>query len=122
MKPGFTNGRRRLAPELAVLTTQSLFRCVISRWSTRHALKSWCFAVFVIDFQSVASGPSGKNDDATIRAAIERVVDGTRPAPASGAPLSAQLRGAVECAIDHAVTLIDPAAAGHRCQPPQFYR
>ncbi|MCC7219096.1 MAG: hypothetical protein IT490_00005, partial [Candidatus Contendobacter sp.] len=73
---------------------------------------------FLQSIFSAASGPSGKNDDATIRAAIERVVDGTDPRLRAVRRYQHKLRGAVECAIDHAVTLIDqlpPAIdASHR--------
>ena len=73
---------------------------------------------FLQSIFSAASSPSGKNDDATIRAAIERVVDGTDPRLRAVRRYQHKLRGAVECAIDHAVTLIDqlpPAIdASHR--------
>ncbi|MCC8988254.1 MAG: hypothetical protein LM523_11180 [Candidatus Contendobacter sp.] len=54
-----------------------------------------------------AAGTAGPPADATIRAAIERVVDGTDPRLRAVRRYQHKLRGAVEYAIDHAVKLID---------------
>ena len=72
---------------------------------------------FLQSIFAVAASP-GPPADATIRAAIERVVDGTDPRLRAVRRYPHKLRGAVECAIDHAVALIDqlpPAIdASHR--------
>jgi len=62
---------------------------------------------FLHSIFAATPAPSGKFDDATIRAAIERVVDGTDPRLRAVSHYQRKLRGAVERSIEHVVTLID---------------
>jgi hypothetical protein len=73
---------------------------------------------FLHSIFTAAAGPPGKTADPIIEAAIDRVIDGTDPRLRAVSRYRRKLRGPVEAAINHVITLIDrlpPAIdASHR--------
>jgi hypothetical protein len=62
---------------------------------------------FLQSIFTASSGPSGKYGDATIQAAIERVVDGTDPRLRAVRHYRRKLWDAVERSVEYVVTLVD---------------